>query len=110
MTHRIALGEVVDINPPAPTSARTLRPQATVPFIAMADVSTDGSARYEHRRPVASVLQGYTSFSRGRFATSKDHSMLPPRMEEAADLFGPATGRDWIWFDRVSRASRGTAN
>ena len=84
MTPRVALGDVAEINPPLPLSARKMNPEEMVPFIPMAAVSVDGGVRYDERRPVSSLLQGYTSFVRGDVLLAK----ITPCLEngKAADL------------------------
>lgn len=84
MTPRVALGDVAEINPPLPLSARKMNPEEMVTFIPMAAVSVDGGVRYDERRPVSSLLQGYTSFARGDVLLAK----ITPCLEngKAADL------------------------
>jgi type I restriction enzyme S subunit len=84
MTRRIALSEVAEVNPPLPASVRKASADDEVPYIAMSAVSASGGARYDERRSVASVRQGYTSFSRGDILLAK----ITPCFEngKAADL------------------------
>lgn len=71
MTRLVALGEVAEVNPPLAASIGRTRPDEIVPFVSMAAVSEDGRARYDEQRPISSVRQGYTSFSRGDVLLAK---------------------------------------
>lgn len=71
MSRWVSLAEVAEINPRTPTPLRDRDGSQLVPFLPMSAVSEEGHACYQERRPIRTLLKGYTYFGRGDVLLAK---------------------------------------